>query len=158
MVDQPKVESVNEETVDELSPFERQKIAKSRISQMLIKREQQHIKNNGGIMAESMEENSELVLNAEYERVYEKVDNYGHYTTANDSRFDHEQHVPNTFEQGNSLHDHVQPTSLAEESKNENVDESSNHEVPRRKPMIRGNPLLIDELKKRQSTLYQADE
>lgn len=147
---EPNIKSVIEKSLDELSPSERQKIAKSRISQLFIKREQtKHIR--------SPTKSREVVLSPEYERVYNTNDNYGHYPVEEDNQ--QEKRATKLVEEIESLHDQSIAVDDNDQRENEDADESPNSEVvPRTKAKLHGNPLLIDELKKRQSTLYQTTD
>lgn len=181
---------VDESTVDALSPNERHKVAKSRISQMFIKREQTHkhislmapelprglpeerTSNSANTSPTSRHSAHDFIVNTEYERVY---DNYGHYK-ANASEDDDvkddddDSFVPHRFghsgtsaaDESNSVHDQRKRVSqdddedeLAHVGDGEGALAIKPEVTPRRKHMIHGNPMLIDELKKRQSTLYQ---
>ena len=116
-----------------------------------------------------------LVLNTDYVREYENIDNYSysmvsdnHGSVDEDDEQSRRQIVPNTLvgELGDSEND--QPNTVTDNNNsNENHDAvHGDHQgdeplkpelvVPRRKPKMHGNALLIDELKKRQSTLYQS--
>ena len=165
------------ETIDELSPDERQRLARSRISQMFIKRQQQH-KNESNIglvhsaSLDSAASNTSngFMLNPDYVRVYENVDHYGHYTTNTshntDSKIEtnldeqdesNSNHIPNH----NDDHRHETYVSPREQlattaTPSEDVPTTKPEVVPRRRTQMIGNPMLIDELKKRQSTLYQS--
>lgn len=147
---EPNIKSIIEKSLDELSPSERQKVAKSRISQLFIKREQtKHIR--------SPPKSSEFVLSPEYERVYNTNNNYGHCLVEED--YQQEKRATKLVEEFESLHDQSIGVDDNDQGKNENADESPNSEVvPRTKARLHGNPLLIDELKKRQSTLYQTTD
>ncbi|KAH9404300.1 hypothetical protein TYRP_000120 [Tyrophagus putrescentiae] len=194
-----------EPAVDELSPNERHKVAKSRISQMFIKREKtnKHISMiaplelSRGLPEEktSLSANSSpthltangFFVNTDYERVY---DSHGHYKARQEG--EHSQNeiaaagddeadfarlrsfagqppLPNAVDEGrnNSEHDQRKRVSSVDDDDEQAVSAdagstegalapSARPEVtPRRKHMMQGNPLLIDELKKRQSTFYQ---
>lgn len=189
---------VDESTVDELSPNERLRVAKSRISQMFIKREQTH-KHISMIAPElprgMLEERTsssantspttrhsvnDFIVNTEYERVYDK---HGHYRAnineeddENDSddglvRHRFGQPVPNAnvfaLAEGNAVHEQGKRMSQEDDEDDlaavvvgdvgdgEGALPSKPEVTPRRKHLTHGNPMLIDELKKRQSTLYQ---
>lgn len=159
-----------------MAPTERVKVAKSRISQMFIKREQKKhtsvLETDGHVNTATPVGNNGLMLNTDYVRVYDNIDNYGHYSVADritgDEQHPHQpnhsnhKHSPGSVEsldsveeESNSKH-HDRP-----ESGGDQPDESSRPEVvvPRRiKPKMLGNPMLIDELKKRQSALPQVTE
>ena len=153
--------------VDQMSPNERVKVAKSRISQMFIKREQQQLRQN--CMAESFTEeslnshvdntiinNNVFVFNPNYVRVYENIDNYGHYQAVIEDRQNSGDSYKPTVElvDENVVLNNNNKSYLME---SDQPDESSKPEIApiKRRPPRFGNSMLIDELKKRQSTLNQ---
>ncbi|KAJ6224733.1 hypothetical protein RDWZM_003278 [Blomia tropicalis] len=135
------------ESVDEMSPNERQKIARTRLSKMFIQRQQKQVTDS--------EQNGGMILNSNYVRVYDNVDKYGHYlssasTVTNDSS---QLPSPESFDSIES-----EPTTEIVKNFDTALNDASSlppEVVPRRRPMKLGNPMLIDELKKRQSTIQQ---
>lgn len=135
------------ESVDEMSPNERQKIARTRLSKMFIQRQQKQVTDS--------EQNGGMILNSNYVRVYDNVDKYGHYlssasTVTNDSS---QLPSPESFDSIES-----EPATEIVKNFDTPLNEANSlppEVVPRRRPMKLGNPMLIDELKKRQSTIQQ---
>lgn len=116
-----------------------------------------------------------FIVNTDYERVYDK---FGHYKADGDENENEDDFIPRRFgrpgasanvaDESHSVHEQRKRVSHDDDEDElavgaaGDVDDSegglpSKPEVtPRRKHMMHGNPMLIDELKKRQSTLYQA--